>query len=87
MYTHIMAQVRTTVYGRGRGLRGPVGIGWCACDKTNTCTRPPCWVRRGLQGVRTLCTVLRTLSDLGGGVNGHDVNLRDKCGVCDDVTG
>ena len=26
-------------------------------------------------------------SDLGGGVNGHDVNLRDKCGVCDDVTG
>ena len=33
------------------------------------------------------CTVLRTLSDLGGGVNGHDVNLRDKCGVCDDVTG
>ena len=39
-------------------------------------TRPPCWVRRG---VRTLCTVLRTLSDLGGGVNGHDANLRDKC--------
>ena len=34
-----------------------------------------------------VCTVLRTLSDLGGGVNGHDVNLRDKCGVCDDVTG
>ena len=29
--------------------------------------------------------MLRTLSDLGGGVNGHDVNLRDKCGVCDDV--
>ena len=24
---------------------------------------------------------------LGGGVNGHDVNLREKCGVCDDVTG
>ena len=24
------------------------------------------------------------ISDLGGGVNGHDVNLRDKCG---DVTG
>ena len=38
----------------------------------------------GSAGVRTLCTVL---SDLGGGVNGHDVNLRDKCGVCDDVTG
>ena len=44
-------------------------------------TRPPCWVRRGLHGVCTL------LSDLGGGVNGHGVNLRDKCGVCDDVTG
>ena len=27
------------------------------------------------------------LSDLGGGVNGYDANLRDKCGVCDDVTG
>ena len=44
-------------------------------------TRPPRWVGRG---VRTLCKVL---SDLGGGVNGHDMNLRDKCGVCDDVTG
>ena len=31
--TYICKQVRTTVYGRGRGLRG---IGWCACDKTNT---------------------------------------------------
>ena len=39
-------------------------------------TRPPRW---GLHGVR------RTLSDLGGGVNGHRVNLRDECGVCDDV--
>ena len=27
--------------------------------------------------------MLWTLSDLG--VNGHDVNLRDKCGVCDDT--
>ena len=41
-------------------------------------TRP---VRRGLQVVCTLCTVL------GGGVNGHDMNLCDKCGVCVDVTG
>ena len=32
---YVCTQVRTTVYGRGRGLRGPVGIGWCACDKTN----------------------------------------------------
>ena len=72
------------MYGRGRGLRGPVGVGWCACDNYKPRTRPPCWVRRGLQGVRTLCTVL---SDLGGGVNGHGINLRDKCGVCDDVTG
>ena len=47
-------------------------------------TRPPCWVRRGLHGVRTLFTVL---SDLWGGVNGHGMNLRDQCGVCDDVTG
>ena len=50
-------------------------------------TRPPRWLGRGSHGVRTLCTVLRTLSDLEGGVNGHDMNLRDKCGVCDDVTG
>ena len=49
-----------------------------------TCTIIP--VGRGPQGVRTLCTVLRTLSDLWGGVNGHGVNLRGKCGVCDDVT-
>ena len=61
-----------------------IGVGWCACDNYKPRTRPPCWVRRGLQGIRTLCTVL---SDLGGGVNGHDVNLRDKCGVCDGVTG
>ena len=27
---------RTTVYGGGRGLQGPVGVGWCACDKTPT---------------------------------------------------
>ena len=78
MYTHynnnVCTQVRTTVYGRGRGLRGPVGVGWCACDKTNTVNH----VHAHLVGVRT---------DLGGGVNGHDVNLRDKCGVCDDVTG
>ena len=76
-YNNVCTQVHTTVYGCGRGLRGPVGVGWCARDKTNTRTRPPCW---GLHGVRTLCTVLRTLSDLGGG---HNVNLRDKCGVCD----
>ena len=36
MYTHTMCtHVHTTVYGCGRDLRGPVGIGWCACDKTN----------------------------------------------------
>ena len=78
------------MYGRGgRGLRGPVGVGWRACDMTHyePSTRPPRCVGSGLQGVRTLCTVLRTLSDLGGGVNGHRVNLRDECGVCDDVTG
>ena len=32
-YNNVCTQVRTTVYGRGgRGLRGPVGVGWCACD-------------------------------------------------------
>ena len=77
-------QVRTTVYGRGRGLRGPVGVGWCACDMTNIINHVHAHL---VGGVRTLCTVLRTLSDLGGGVNGHGVNLCDKCGVCDDVTG
>ena len=35
-YNNVCMQVRTTVYGCGRGLRGPVGVGWCACDKTNT---------------------------------------------------
>ena len=29
---HTHTEVRTTVYGRGKG---PVGIGWCACDMTN----------------------------------------------------
>ena len=32
-YNNVCTHVRTTVYGCGRGLRGPVG---CACDKTNT---------------------------------------------------
>ena len=43
IYTHyngthnnVCTKLRTTVYGGGRGLRGPVGVGWCACDKTNT---------------------------------------------------
>ena len=76
--------LRTTVYGGGRGLQGPVGVGWCACDKTNTVNHVHAHLV-GFGGVcRTLCTVL---SDLGGGVNGHDTNLRDKCGVCNDVTG
>ena len=33
-YNNVCTQVRTTVYGRGKGLRGPVGVGWCACDNT-----------------------------------------------------
>ena len=68
-------------------VRGAYGASDGVDKHSKPRTRPPCWVRRGLQGVRTLCTVLRTLSDLGGGVNGHDVNLCDKCGVSDDVTG
>ena len=27
--------IRTTVYGRGRGIRRPVGVRCCACDMTN----------------------------------------------------
>ena len=70
------------------GLRGPVGVGWCACDKENIYhiplppPPPPGWrVRRWGTGVRTL-------SDLWGGVSGHGVNVHDhdQCGVCDDVT-
>ena len=34
-YNNVRTQVRTTVYGRGRGLQGPVGVGWCACDMIN----------------------------------------------------
>ena len=41
--------IRTTVHRRGRGLRGLVGVGLCACDMTNINyirTRPPCLVGR-----------------------------------------
>ena len=34
-YNNVCTQVRTTVCGRGRGLRGPVGVGWRACDMTH----------------------------------------------------
>ena len=43
MYTHstyciyICTHVRTSVYGRGRGLRGPVGVGWCVRDRVHVC--------------------------------------------------
>ena len=36
VYTYTSTHFRNSVYGCGRGLRGPVGVGWCACDKTNT---------------------------------------------------
>ena len=75
-------QVRTCMYGRGRGLRGPVGVGWCACDKANIINH----VHAHLVGFGRVC-VHYALSDLRGGVNGHNVNLRDKCGVCDDMRG
>ena len=32
MYVHMHAGPHHCVR---RGLRGPVGVGWCACDKTN----------------------------------------------------
>ena len=86
MYTHnnVCMQVRTTVYGCGRGLRGPVGVGWCACDKTNTINH----VHAHLVGFGVVSVhYAQCFGHLGGGVNGHDVNLRDKWGVCDDVTG
>ena len=54
MYTHysgthnnVCTKLRTTVYG---GLRGPVGVGLCACDKTNTVNHVHAhlvWVCRG----------------------------------------
>ena len=79
MYARKSAPLCTGAYG-GRWASDGVRV-----TRQTPRTRPPCWVRRGLHGVRTLCTVLWTLLDLG--VNGHDVNLRDKCGVCDDVKG
>ena len=44
MYTHyngthnnVCTKLCTTVYGGGwEGPTGAVGVGWCACDKTNT---------------------------------------------------
>ena len=70
-----------------RTWEGPTGAGWrrMVCVRQDKHykprTRPPRWLGRGLHDYA------QCLSDLGGGVNGHDVNLHDKCGVCDDVTG
>ena len=84
MCTHTCINARTSVTAY-TDVGGAYGGRWVSDDvHYKPRTRPPCWVRRGLHGVRT---VLRTLSDLGGGVNGHDMNLHDKCGVCDGVTG
>ena len=69
------------VYGRERWT---LGVGWCACDKDKHHVHAHLV---GLGGVGwVICTVVRTLSDLWGGVNGHGMNLRDQCGVCDNVT-
>ena len=73
IYVHVRsAPLCTDVVGGAYGGRW-ASDGVRATRQTHK--RPPRWVGRGLQGVRTLCTVLWTLSDLGGGVNGHDVNL------------
>ena len=81
MYTHyngthnnVCTQVRTTVYGRWRGLRGPVGVGWCACDTINH-------VHAHLVGFGGVCRGSVHYAQCyrtggrggGGGVNGHDV--------------
>ena len=62
------------MYGRGRDLRRPVGVGWCACDMTNIIHH----VHAHLAGLGVvgwvLCRVVPTLSDLWGGVNGHGVD-------------
>ena len=31
----LQQQLTQAVYGRGRGLWGPVGVRWCACDIIN----------------------------------------------------
>ena len=67
----------------GRGLRGLVGVGWCACDKTNTVNH----VHAHLVGFGGVCRGSVHYAQCFGPVNGHDTNLRDRCGVCDDVTG
>ena len=67
MYARKSAPLCTDVGGAYGGQWASDGV------RQTPRTRPPYWVRRGLQG-----QCYRTW-----GV----VNLRDKCGVCDDVTG
>ena len=71
-------RVRTTVYGCGRGLRGPVGVGLCACDMINIINHVHVLVGRGWLGVHRWGRAVWTL---WGGVSGHSVNLRDQCSV------
>ena len=58
--------MHASLYHRVLMWEGPTGAGGrrMVCVRQDKhykpCTRPPCWVLRGLQGVRTLCTVLRT---------------------------
>ena len=55
IYTSIMhALPRNSVYGRGRGLRGPGGRRMVCVRQDKHYkprTHPPCWVRRGLHGI------------------------------------
>ena len=61
---------------------GPTGAGGCRM----VCLRhDKHHVHAGWEGSEGDPYIMQ--SDLGGGVNGHDVNLREECGVCDDVTG
>ena len=61
-----------------RTWEGPTGAG----GRRMVCVRQDNIVHAHLVGLGGVCMVsVQCLSDLGGGVNGHDVNLRDKCGV------
>ena len=96
MYTHVLAHTHAHPYDCVRTWEGAGGRRMvCVWQDKHYKPRihvnahlvgPPGWVGRGRLGVCRWGIAVRTLSDLWGGVNGHSVNLRDQCGVCDDLT-